>query len=171
MSMEIPLSKGKVAIIDDTDYDEVSKVKWHAVKSRRTYYAEGYLYPDGKKIKVSMHRYLAKPGCFDFVDHENHNGLDNRRSNLRVCTQAQNSINRLSSGVSQYRGVSPKKVKYTSKAGIVSEYNYWQASIQVDGKTKHLGYFDNEGDAATCYNNAAKEQYGEWAYLNDVSGK
>lgn len=91
------------------------------------------------------------------VDHINGNGLDCRRGNLRLCTKSENQRNRRpnQNGTSGYKGV-----------GWYKKYNCWRVRIQVNGKKQHIGYFDNEIDAATAYDNAAKQLHGEFARLN-----
>lgn len=93
---EIPLSKGKVALVSDEDYERVSQFKWHAsLESRGTkWYACRRETINGKRVKIRMHRFVMglPPGAEDsrVVDHLNHNSLDNRRENLEVITQEEN---------------------------------------------------------------------------------
>jgi hypothetical protein len=92
------------------------------------------------------------------IDHHNRDGLDNRKANLRPASIAQNNLNScrgFNSPTSKYKGVF-----YDKKAGK------FRAVLVVDGKKKHLGYFDNEIDAAKAYDNAAKIHRGEFAVLN-----
>ena len=89
---EIPLAQGKVALVDDEDFEEMSKVTWHLVKSHNTCYAHGYIKHSSKKM-VYMHRLILKtPEDMD-TDHINGNGLDNRKENLRVVTHCENQRN------------------------------------------------------------------------------
>lgn len=92
-----------------------------------------------------------------FVDHFNHNGLDNRRVNLRICTNSQNQMNRKpnKNSRSKFKGIR------LHKRGQV-----WEARIMLDGKSLYLGGFKKEIDAARAYNKAALEIFGEFAYLN-----
>ena len=91
-----------------------------------------------------------------FVDHINHDGLDNRKSNLRLCTQRQNNQTQRPRGkTSKYKGV------YWNKRA-----KKFMASICIDGKKKSLGYFIDEVAAAKSYDKAAKKLFGEFAYLN-----
>jgi hypothetical protein len=89
---EIPLTKGKVALVDDEDFEEVSKVTWYLVKIRNTCYAHGYVKPPSKKMEY-MHRLILKTPEDMETDHINGNGLDNRKENLRVVTHRQNMQN------------------------------------------------------------------------------
>ncbi len=105
-----------------------------------------------------MHRVImqARPG--KFIDHINHNGLDNRIANLRHASRTENNWNarkRKGKYSSKYKGVCWFKVK-----------KKWQARIQVNGKGIFLGIFTNEMDAARAYDKAARKYYGEFAYLN-----
>jgi len=151
----IPLTQGKFAIVDAHDYERLSKYRWCAVKSRRTYYAIRSV--KRSRVQIRMHRMLlnAPPGLL--VDHINNNGLDNRRSYLRLCTHAQNALNqRPHRGTSsRYKGVGWDKSKKKFRASITHHY-----------KRIHLGYFKCEIEAAKAYDKKAKELFGEFAYLN-----
>lgn len=145
---EIKLNHGMVALIDDEDFDMVNGLHWGAVRRGKSWYAaaNGGLY---------MHR-LIMPGHAR-VDHINRNGLDNRRSNLRAATKAQNAINaEKPSGVntSRFKGVSlviPRP---------------WRAALVVDQKQIDLGLHATEEQAARAYDAAAKTHFGEFAFLN-----
>lgn len=102
-----------------------------------------------------MHVLLVKPPRGMLVDHWDGNGLNNCRKNLRVCTKQQNNMNtkKRSNRSSKYKGVH-------FRAGR------WLAQIQVAGKKKHLGTFEEEADAALAYNFAATELFGPFARLN-----
>lgn len=160
--MNIPLTQGQVAVIDDADASIIGTGKWHATwrKSANTYYAQQSVRVGADWKTRFMHRVIlgAEEGGLD-VDHKNHNGLDNRRSNLRFATRSQNLANaRSTGGRSRYRGVVP-----SGNAGT------WRSQIKNSGKTVLLGTFSTEIEAAQAYNNAARELYGEFAILNDVS--
>jgi len=149
----IPLSQGKFAIVDAEDYDRLNKYKWHAANNGQTSYAQRHG-PDGI---VCMHRLIADAPPHLVVDHINHNGLDNRKKNLRLCTQAQNIYNSLPrlNCSSKYKGVYWEKAKKKFRARITHR-----------GKNYHLGHFDSEIDAAKAYDKKAKELFGEFAFLN-----
>lgn len=145
--MEIRLTRGKVALVDDEDFEEVSAHQWYAYPHRSTFYAERRVrHSDGKYDPEHMHvvilmrklgRRLA-PGMFP--DHINGNGLDNRRVNLREATRAQNGRNccrRSASPASQYLGVTWHR-----------ESKKWVARIRADGRNVYLGIFVTELEAA-----------------------
>jgi hypothetical protein len=155
----IPLTQGKYAIVDDGDYKWLSQWKWYAVKSYNTYYAVR-AYSRSCRKPIYMHKLILNPPDGFKSDHRNNNGLDNRRQNLRICTNSQNSQNKRAgqSGTSQYKGV------YWHKQG--KRKKRWVASIMTNYKPIHLGYFQNEIEAARAYDKEAKELFGEFAYTN-----
>jgi len=149
----IPLTQDKFAIVDAQDYEWLSKYKWYALKDKRTYYAAR----SSNRKTLRMHREIMRAPKHLLVDHRDHNGLNNRRSNLRICTLAENIRNRRSNrgSTSKYKGVTWFKAR-----------NLFQASITFNGRRIHLGYFKSEIDAAKAYDKKAKELFGEFAYLN-----
>ena len=150
----IQLTQGKVAIVDDKDFEALNAHKWLASKNGYRFYAQRKFMNGCKWKTIMMHRVIMNaPDGFE-IDHINGDGLDNRRDNLRVATRAQNSVNAGSHRDSKLgiRGVSPERGKY-------------RASIRIDGKNKHLGRFHNVGDAIAAYQSAAKEHHGEFAHV------
>jgi len=154
---EIPLTQGKVALVDDADYDNVAKYQWYAKSSYHQWYAVRHGYTtEGKRPCFLMHRAIMEACRRQEIDHVNGNGLDNRRCNLRFCTRTENQRNRWStSGSSQYKGV-----------GWHAQVCKWQAQIQIDGKVRYLGVFLNEEEAACAYDVAAHQYFGEFARCN-----
>ena len=150
----IPLSYGKYTIVDAEDYERLSKYQWCAVKERRSWYAKT-LDKDGKRL--ALHRLVLNAPKGLVVDHIDHNCLNNRRSNLRLCTQKQNNCNTLprKGCSSKYKGVSFNKAR-----------KRFIAYIQHNKKRYFLGYFDDEIAAAKAYDKKARELFGEFAYLN-----
>lgn len=155
----IPLTKGLYATVDDEDYEYLSKFNWCANKGakHKTYYAVRGTRKQGKYRRIFMHRVIAQARTGETVDHRNHNTLDNQRENLRVGTQALNLLNRLPAkdGKSRYKGVS----FYTPTLQWVAVF-----------RGQHIGYFNNEVDAARAYNATAKAAGGDWALLNKIPG-
>ena len=155
----IPLTKGKETIVDDEDYEFLMQWKWYASKIGRSWYALRSTFSSGKRGSVYMHREIVQPEKGQEVDHINHNGLDNRRSNIRLCSHKENLTNvRPRIGyTSHYRGVHWYK-----------NYQKWCARIMAGGQNFHVGYFDDEKEAAKAYNEAAIKHHGEFARLNDI---
>lgn len=156
----IPLTQGKVALVDDDVYEGVSKFKWCAQKIGRCWYAVRSVRQKGRKVTRLLHRDIMQPSLTLQVHHINGDGLDNRRNNLTVGTHQQNGqgFQHARPGKSsQYRGVC-----------WVSRDKAWKAQITASGLVKSLGYFSVEKDAARAYNEAAKRLFGEFAHLNKV---
>ena len=149
---EIPLTQGKIALIDDEDYELISQYKWCA---HQTF--SGHWYAKAKGGKISMHRLLMGAKKGEQIDHVDGKGLDNRRANLRFATQMQNNGNmkKQTGTSSQYKGVAWDKSR-----------SKWIVHIHRGNKQFFLGRFENEEDAARVYDAAAKEYFGEFAYTN-----
>ncbi|GAG04996.1 unnamed protein product [marine sediment metagenome] len=149
----IPLTQGKFAIVDAEDYDWLAQHKWCAARSRETFYA----HRGNGGTTVSMHRVIMRTPKGMMCDHRNHNGLDNRKSNLRLCTSAQNQYNKR-----------PKKGCTSRYKGVVlrSDCKRWRAKIGFKSKRIHIGDFDNQMEAAMAYDDKAIELFGEFAWLN-----
>jgi hypothetical protein len=145
---EIPLSQGKVALVDDADYAVVSALKWHAVRcSGNKWYA--------RNTGVYLHRFLIPDSSR--VDHRNGDGLDNQRANLRGCTHRQNIANqaRSSANTSGYKGVTWDK-----------DRQKWIVHVGLDNKMHFVGRFKDIIEAARAYDAKATELHGEFANLN-----
>lgn len=154
------LQTGGTALIDDQDVEIVSPYKWYRVApGRRTpsaFYviAKPYCRLTKKQPTLWMHRLLLSPKRGEQVDHINRDGLDNRRCNLRICTQSQNNAN------SQHR------VSSTGYRGVYRDGRRYQAAISVGGQMVRLGRFDGAIPAARAYDAAALQHFGEFASLN-----
>ncbi len=160
---KIKLTQGQFALVDDEDYERVNKYKWTASYSKQSnsYVAlRGIKKSLGKRKHVLMHRFIMNAPKGRVVDHIHHNTLDNRKQELRTCTQSQNCMNarKTPSKSSKYKGVSWHK---TIKA--------WFAHIYIDGRNKYIGYYKTENQAALAYNKAALKYFGEYSYLNEVA--
>lgn len=151
----------KFAIVDDEDFDEISKRSWHIN-------FHGYASYDSKKegllrrTKILMHRKvmnITDPNIL--IDHINGNKLDNRRSNLRIANRSQNAANgnKHKNNTSGYKGASFMNVP---SRGL----KQWVSTITVNRKRICIGYFLTAEEAARAYDKAAKEHFGEYAKLN-----
>lgn len=145
---------GRVALVDDEDYELVMQFRWTAANpSADCWYPIANIRRPGRGT-VLMHQLLTG---WSLTDHKNHNGLDNRRSNLRPATRGQNLANqrKCRSSGSLYKGVS-----FMAKTGR------WRGRIKIGGKTIHLGVFATEVEAARAYDTAALSAWGAYAYPN-----
>lgn len=153
---ELQLTKGYVAIVDDEDYERVGGRVWKALvnKESRTVYAVHWESAMGRTVAVLLHRFLMGAPIGVEVDHRDGNGLNCRRYNLRLATDAQNKHNRGigSANTSGYKGVSRR-----------SDCDKWRAQIMVNRKYIHLGNFDTPQAAAEAYAVAALKYHGEFA--------
>jgi len=154
-------------ILDDSDYENIKQYSCYFHKCANVNYADVYV----NRKKIKLHRFVMNAKKGQIIDHINRNGLDNRRSNLRICTSSENSKNRNGYGSSKYLGVSYHVVKrkyFSKKLKRESRYTYRTiiANIKIDGKQKYLGTFKTEEDAALAYNESAKINHGEFANLN-----
>lgn len=155
---EVKLGKyGKwTSFVSDEDFELVSKYRWTRARTDRN--CDYAVCMDAPHVR--MHRLVMgvidQPGVF--VDHKNHNGLDNTRENLRTCTKSQNCSNRR-----------PKKNASSKYLGVSkSSPGRWSAAICKMKNYRFLGVFDSEEEAAMAYNEAAKVLHGEFANLNQV---
>lgn len=158
----IQISKGKEAVVSEEDHLAVSQWKW-------TSHSGGYSYRnqrvEGRCTTVYMHRFIMErmlgspiPDGYE-VDHQDADKLNNQRENLRLVTPHQNMMNRQgwATSSSRFRGVSRVR-------------NKWRCTIHSNGKHVHLGYFEDEEEAARAYDEAAIRERGEFARLNFPEG-
>jgi hypothetical protein len=150
----VPLTHGRVALVDDADYELLSAFPWRAVRIRNTWYAETYV----KGARESMHRFIlcAQPG--QRVDHRDGDGLHNWRRNLRLVTNSLNQANK-------HRVWSKSKYK-----GVTQRAGKWRAYITVAGRFRSLGSHATAEEAARAYDSAAREAFGEFACTNKDLG-
>jgi hypothetical protein len=150
----IPVTQGFHALVDDEDFDRVNQWSWTVKRSKRTVYAQGLA--NGQRL--FLHRFILNAPSGVEVDHINGDGLDNRRSNLRLATVSQNQANRKrlnANNTTGYRGVTYNKGN-----------RRWLAQIQHEGIQMHLGYFTTPEEAARAYDQKAEELFGEFAKTN-----
>lgn len=152
---------GKEIKVDDDWYEMLSLVNWALYTTMgRYHYAESKTNKRNQKTDRNfMHRLIMDPPKGMVVDHINGDGLDNRVSNLRVCTPAENSRNTIKSAnaSSRFKGIHWD-----------NESKKWRACISIDGVRRHIGRFPTEKDAAEAYNIEAVKRYGKFAKLNEI---
>jgi hypothetical protein len=148
----IGLSNGGVAIVDDADFDTLSRWRW-------TRHPKGYATRTATRGKILMHRQILGEPIGD-VDHRNRDKLDNTRANLRVVTRSENMHNRpkQSNNTSGLKGVSWDPIR-----------RRWRASIKVAGRHHMLGRFATRAEAASAYDAAATRLVGECAGINGAT--
>lgn len=150
----VQLTKGWIAFVDAIDFDRVSQHTWQSSRSEKQVYAKTTI--DGRG--VYLHRFVLNAVMPNYVDHRNGNGLDCRRANLRLATNAQNVRNQRPK-TGRFKGVSWDKKRQK-----------WLAQIMADYRNYSLGHFDTPEEAARAYDSAAVEKHGSFAYLNFPRG-
>lgn len=150
---KIELTQNKYTLVDADVYELIYKFNWCASKQGNKFYA---LRSENYK-NLFLHRYIMNPPKGLMVDHINGDTLDNRRCNLRICTNAENQRNQKlkTLNTSGYKGVCWHKIR-----------KKWMSNIKFNNKTIYLGYFDNIIDAAIAYDTAAVKYFGEFANIN-----
>jgi len=140
MTKEIELTQGKVALVDDEDYEELNKYKWHTKRDSKRWYAVRTAREEKYKAPVYMHRQILELEYNDgkMADHINRDGLDNTRSNLRVVDFVESNRNRggYKNNTSGHKGVS-----------WFERNKKWDARINLNCKLVHLGQFTDISDA------------------------
>lgn len=158
---EIQLTQGKVALVDDADFEYLNQWKWFADKAtnNKFYAVRKSIRINGKGINQKMHRIIFGNNLESHIDHINGDTLDNRRINLRICTHQQNMFNKPISKANKsgYKGVS-----------FIGSNKMYRAAICINKKTIHIGNFYYAKQAAKAYNEAAIKYHGEFANLNKI---
>ena len=159
----ISLTQGKVALVDDENFERLNVYRWYTrklvLKSRVTYYAVRNLAYAGKQRTVQMHRQIL--GLTDSriqTDHQNGDGLDNQNKNLRVATPTENQRNQRKriNCSSEFKGVCWHKAA-----------RKWEAYIRINGQRQHLGLLETEKAAAAVYDQAARHEFSDYALTNN----
>lgn len=162
--IKIPLTKGQWLTIDEADWELVKGYKWALNGTVGKYYAVTSFGPRRERTTLKIHRLIMNPEIVRvFVDHIDGDGLNNSRSNLRLCSISQNCMN--------------QKLRTTNKSGykgvclisrqIGSERSYC-SQIGFNGKKKFIGYFATPKEAAIAYNKQAELLHGKFARLNKI---
>lgn len=150
---KIPLTQNRFARVDPEDYAALARYKWSAARQGRTIYAVR----SEKGVQIRMHRAIMKAPKHLVCDHIDHDGANNTKRNLRLCTRGQNARNQRlrTDGRSKYKGVSWHKGD-----------RKWHARIYHKGRCHHLGAFTSEIEAAKAYDRVARILHGPFASLN-----
>ena len=160
---EIPLTQGKVTIVDEENFEKLSKYKWCALKKGangkygHTAVRNVLNKHTRKSDMILMHRLILNCPIGKQVDHINGDQLDNRKQNLRICTPSQNQHNKPKNrnNTSGFKGVTWSK-----------SCNKWQSAICVNGKMIFLGVFSEKIDAYYAYCEASKKYHGDFSNVN-----
>ena len=140
---EIKISRGLTTVVDDSDYERLSKIKWSASPDKRTVYVIGHGRDDsGSRITIRMHREILNLKDSKIqVDHIDGNGLNNQKCNLRLCSPVENSRNSRGhrGSLSKYTGVT-----YSGRPN----HKKWIAQIMIDRRNIHISMHNTEIEAA-----------------------
>lgn len=161
-TVTVPLTQGKFALVDPADATAANAYAWHlADRGKNQYAACSALRRSGGGV-LYLHRLLMQPAAGQHVDHINGDGLDCRRANMRLCTNAENRRNmRKTHGVSQFKGVAFSRTN-TNRC--------WESYIWFEDKKIALGHYATEEEAARAYNAAAIIYHEQFANLNKIEG-
>lgn len=146
---DIHLNKVAETVIDSADYNKCKDYKWH-------YGQHGYVRCSNPSL-IYLHRIIMGCTPMEMIDHKDGNPLNNKKENLRICTQFQNLQNR------------PKNKSHVGYKGVVFTRNRYRVKITAERKTKYIGTFADQLSAAKAYNEAALKYHGEFARLNDFT--
>ena len=155
---QITLTQGKIALVDDSGFDMLSKFKWFANKFNGKWYAvRSFGTRKTKKGSIMMHREIMKTVKGMDTDHIDGDGLNNQRKNLRACTHSENSCNRgkQKNNTSGFKGVTWNKTGKT-----------WQAQIKVKNKYIYLGCSPSESFAYKMYVEGCEKYHGKFSNSN-----
>lgn len=146
----VPLTKGKIAFVDEEDYERVMQLNWCATYITKTWYALA----DIGRTKIYLHRFVMYFGSDDpQLDHADRDGLNCRKKNLRPATPGQNRHNKI-------------YVNKTGFRGVTRDHDCFHARLRWEKKHVWLGSYPTKEEAARAYDEGAKRYYGEFAVLN-----
>lgn len=154
---KIELTSGKFALVDDEDFETLNQYNWFASESSKSFYARRNVCGNKKTVKVAMHRQIMGfPDGLE-VDHKDGNGLNNQKSNLRICSKTENLKNKrlYKNNKTGFKGVTWHK-----------QHGKYYSSIRINGKYVFLGLFLDPIDAAKAYDREALKNFGKFARLN-----
>lgn len=153
---QIPLTRGKHALVDDGDFESLSKFDWYALSGRRGKFYAARHFPGNHSLVILMHRQLLAALPDEEVDHEDGDSLNNRRKNLRLATRVQQCAN------------ATRRTDNSSGAKGVNRRPNGRFQVQIgSGKTrKCLGTFDTFQQASEVYNIAARQRWGHFSKTN-----
>jgi hypothetical protein len=154
---KIKLTQNKFSLVDEDDFNDLNKFKWHALFDGYNYYAgRSSEYINGKRKTIKMHTVIMNTPKGMEVDHIDGDGLNNTKKNLRICTHSQNSKNQglRKNNTSGFKGVYQDKI-----------YKKWIAKINIDGKRIHLGRFNTKEESYEKYCQACKKYHKKYFKL------
>lgn len=147
---EIPLTCGLVALVDDCDFERVSAIQWNKLEAKGGVYAQGCV----AQRRLLMHRFVLDAPKGVIVDHRNHQTLDNRRSNLRICNSSLSNV---------FKGHRPNKYGFR---GVARRRSKYFGRVTIEGRVYVSAAFDTPVEAARAYDALAARHHGEFAVLN-----
>ncbi len=157
---KIKLTQGQFALVDDEDFAYLNQWKWHAILKKTT--GNYYACRSEKGKRLWMHRIIINPKNNQVTDHINHDGCDNRRNNLRPCSPAENSRNKMQG--KRKNGGKYKGVYRRTKNG--KPLATWRAQIRYEKRLYNLGSFNSDIEAAIAYDIASQVFFGKFAKPN-----
>lgn len=150
---EIPLTRGKVALVDDEDYERIAKHKWYADSRGYAKRTDTGTKENRYRKLLLMHREIMNPPKDMHIDHINGNTGDNRKENLRVCTRSQNKHN----------GKAQRNNRFGHR-GVSLCYGKWYAKIRMNGKLIYIGHYLTKEEAIKAYNDFEYKMFGEFVH-------